>query len=88
MKVLKQKNILEKFITNAEAHLEPCQISKMELFGITIFAKNHHHRFLTGFQIRLSNGRRYLKVKELFRKFGKYLRKKLSWSTVLVKLQA
>ena len=29
----------EKFITNAETYLEPCQISEMELFGLTIFAK-------------------------------------------------
>ena len=85
MKVLKQKNILEKFITNAEAYLEPCQISKMELLGLTIFAKKFHHRFSIGFQVRLCNGKRYLKVKLLFQKFGKYLGKKLSWSTVLVK---
>ena len=39
MKVLKQKNTLEKFITNVEAYLEPPQISTMELFGLTIFAK-------------------------------------------------
>ena len=31
MKVLKQKNTLEKFITNAETYLEPRQISKIEL---------------------------------------------------------
>ena len=83
MKVLKQKNILEKFITNAEAYLESCQISKMEILGLTIFAKKLHHRFPIGF---LCNGRRYLKVKQLFQKFKKYLGKKLSWSTVLVKL--
>ena len=39
MKVLKQKNTLEKFITNAEAYLEPRQISTIELFGLTVFAK-------------------------------------------------
>ena len=39
MKVLKQKNTLDKFITNAEAYLEPRQISTMELFGLTIFTK-------------------------------------------------
>ena len=86
MKVLKQKNILEKFTTNAEAYLESCQISKMEILGLTIFAKKLHHRFPIGFQVRLCNGRRYLKVKQLFQKFKKYLGKKLSWSTVLVKL--
>ena len=63
MKVLKQMNTLEKFMTNAETYLEPCQISKMKLFGLTIFAKKVHHRFSIGFQIRLGNGRRYLKVK-------------------------
>ena len=62
MKVLKQKNTLEKFITNAEVYLEPHQISRMELFGLTVFAKKLHHRFSTGFQICLCNGRRYLKV--------------------------
>ena len=45
MKVMKQKNPLGKFITNAEAYLEPLQISKMELFGLTVFAKKLHHRF-------------------------------------------
>ena len=62
MKMLKQKNILEKFITNVEAYLEPCPISKMELFGITIFAKGLNHKLSIWFQIRLCNGRRYLKV--------------------------
>ena len=50
MKVLKKKNTLEKFITNAETYLEPRQISTMELFDLTVFAK------------RPCNGRRYLKV--------------------------
>ena len=36
MKVVKQKNNVEKFITNAEAYLESCQISKIELFGLSI----------------------------------------------------
>ena len=54
MKVLKQKNTLGKFITNAEAYLfitnaeaylKPSEISKMELFGLTVFAKKLHHRF-------------------------------------------
>ena len=57
MKMLKQKNTLEKFVTNAETYLEPHQISKMELFRLTIFVKNLHHRFSIGFQIRLWNGR-------------------------------
>ena len=39
MKVLKQKNTSEKFITNAEAYLEPRQKSTMELFVLTVFAK-------------------------------------------------
>ena len=38
MKVLKQKNTLEKFVTT-EAYLEPQQISTMELSGLTVFAK-------------------------------------------------
>ena len=38
MKVLKQKNTSEKFITNAEAYLTR-QISKMEPFGLTVFTK-------------------------------------------------
>ena len=63
MKVLKQKNTLEKSITNGETYLEPCEISKMDLFGLTIFAKKFYHRFSIGFQIRLCNARRYLKVK-------------------------
>ena len=67
-------------------YLESCQISMTELFGITIFAKKLHNRFSIGFQIRLCNGRRYPKVKWLFRKFQKYLRKKPFWSTVLVEL--
>ena len=49
LKVLKPKDTLEKFITNAEAYLEPCQISRMEFFGLTIFAKKLHHRFSIGF---------------------------------------
>ena len=49
MKVLKQKNTLKKFITNAEAHLEPRQISTTELFDLIIFAKKLHHRFSIGF---------------------------------------
>ena len=56
MKVMKQKNPLGKFITNAEAYLEPLQIFTMELFGLTVFAKKLHHR------LRLCNGRRFLKV--------------------------
>ena len=63
IKVLKQKNTSEKLMTNAETYLKPRQIFKIELFGLTIFAKKFHHRFSTGFQIRLRNGRRYLKVK-------------------------
>ena len=63
MKVLKQKNNLEKFISNAETYLEPPQMSKMELLGLTIFDKKLHHRFSIGFQTRLCNGRRHLKVK-------------------------
>ena len=49
MKVMKQKNPLEKFITNAKAYSEPLQISTMELFGSTVFAKTLHHRFAIGF---------------------------------------
>ena len=49
MKVLKQKNALEKFISNAETYLEPHQISKIELFGVTILAKKLHHRYWIGF---------------------------------------
>ena len=63
MKMLKQKNILEKFIANAEAYLEACPISKMELFGLTIFAKTLNHKLSIWFEIRLCTGRRYLKVK-------------------------
>ena len=37
--MLKQINTLEKFITNAEAYLEPCQIFTMELFVLTVLAK-------------------------------------------------
>ena len=37
------------FITNAEAYLKPSEISKMELFGLTVFAKKLHHRFSIGF---------------------------------------
>ena len=40
MQVLKQKNTLEKFMANAEANLEPRQVSTMELYGLTVFAKN------------------------------------------------
>ena len=40
MKVLKQKNTLEKFITNAEAYIKCHQISTMELFGLAVFAKS------------------------------------------------
>ena len=40
MKVLKQNNTLEKFVTNAETHLEPREISTMELFGLTISPKS------------------------------------------------
>ena len=39
MKMLKQKNTLEKYITNAEMYLEPCQKSTMEIFVLTVFAK-------------------------------------------------
>ena len=45
MKKLKQKNTLKKFKTNAEAYLEPRQMSTMELSGWTAFAKNLHHKF-------------------------------------------
>ena len=34
MKVSKQKNTLEIFITNAETHLEPREISTMERFDL------------------------------------------------------
>ena len=80
MKVLKQKNTLGKFMANAEAYLEPRQTSKMELFGLTIFAKKFHHRFSIGFQIRLGNGNGF------FKNSNNISGKKLSWSTVLVKL--
>ena len=63
MKVLKQKNTQGKFITNAETYVGPRQISKMKLFGLTIFAKKLHHRLSIGFQIHLWNGSKYLKVK-------------------------
>ena len=42
-----------------EVHLEPCRKSMTELFlrvvngYLTVFPKKLHHRFLTGFQIRL-----------------------------------
>ena len=49
MKVIKQKNPLEKFITNAEVYLEPLQIPTMELFGLPIFAKKLYDRFSIGF---------------------------------------
>ena len=49
MKVLKQKNTLEKFLTNAEVYLELRQISTMEFFGLIIFVKKLHRRFLIGF---------------------------------------
>ena len=62
MKILKQKNTLEKFMTNAETYLEPRQIFKLELLGWTIFAKKFHHRFSIGFQTRLVNEKRYLKI--------------------------
>ena len=62
MKVLKQKNTLEKFIINAETYIEPRQISTMDLFGLTVFAKKSHYRFSVGFKIRSCKGRRYLKV--------------------------
>ena len=84
MKGLKQKNTSEKFITKAETYLELCQISKMELFGLTIFAKKLHHKFSIGSQIRPCNGRRYLKS---FSKVSKMSQEKTG-STVLVKLQA
>ena len=44
--VLKQKNTLEKFIINAEMYLKPCQISTMELFGLTVSANDVYHRSL------------------------------------------
>ena len=62
-KVLKQKNTLEKFITDAEVYLELRQIPTMEFFGLTFFAKKLHRRFLIGFKMHLCSGRRYLKVK-------------------------
>ena len=37
--MLKQINTLEKFITNAEAYLEPRQIFTMELFVSTVLAR-------------------------------------------------
>ena len=43
MKVLKQKKTLAKYITNAEAYLEPSQISTIKPFGLTVFAKKLHH---------------------------------------------
>ena len=55
MKVLKQKNTLEKFITNAEAYIECHQISTMELFGLAVFAKKFYHRFSIGFEIHFCN---------------------------------
>ena len=70
MTVLKQKNTLEKFITNAEMYLEPRQIS--------IFAQKLHHLFSIGFQIFLCNGGRYLKVKS-----PKIYLEKPSWNTVV-----
>ena len=48
MKVLKQKNTSEKYITNAEAHLEPHQKSTMELFVLTVFAKKSIIDFQVG----------------------------------------
>ena len=49
MKVLKQKNTLRKFITNADTYLEPRQMSMMELFGLIIFAKDINHIVSVGF---------------------------------------
>ena len=48
MKVLKQKNTSEKYITNAEMYLEPCQKSTMELFVLTVFAKKSIIDFQVG----------------------------------------
>ena len=39
----------KKFITDAVVCLEPRQVFTMEPFGVTIFSKNFHHRFLIGF---------------------------------------
>ena len=42
------KKTLEKFITNAEAYLRPRQISTMELFVLTVFAKKSIISFRLG----------------------------------------
>ena len=76
MKVLKQKNPLHKFVTNAEAYLEPSQIYTMKLFcenssRLNFFDKNLHHRFSPGFSIRLCNGRKCPEEKWFFKKILK-----------------
>ena len=77
MKVLKQKNTSEKYITNAEMYLEPCQKSTMELFVLTVFAK----KSIIDFRL----GSKYASVmKEVA--FSKILKFSKSWSIVLVKL--
>ena len=48
MKVLKQTNTSEKFITNAEAYLEPRQKSTMELFVLTVFVEKYIIDFRLG----------------------------------------
>ena len=61
------KNTVEKFIINAEAYLEPCQMSTMELFGVTVFAKKLHHRFsvdiwkISGSKVACSKIPKYLR---------------------------
>ena len=56
MKVLKQKNTLEKFITNADTYLEPREISTMELFGLIVSTK----KFIIDFRL----GSKYASVME------------------------
>ena len=50
IKVLKQKNTLERFITTAVAYLEPRQISMMKTFGLTTFTKKSIIDFRLGFK--------------------------------------
>ena len=72
MNVLKQKNTLDKFITNAETYLEPRRISTMELFGLTIFANKLHHRFSIGFYIRLCSDEGIWTQSSFFENFEKF----------------
>ena len=62
MKVLKQKNTSEKYITNAEMYLEPCQKSTMELFVLTVFAKKSIIDFRLGSKYASVMKKRYLKL--------------------------